>query len=174
MPHKRNPIACALTLAAAQRAPGLVANFLSAMGQEHERGVGGWQSEWPTVAGIIQAAGTAAASMAEVADGLSVDAARMRHNIERSNGLIFAERAMMLLAAELGRDVAHKLLEEATQKSIAQKKRLSEVLAELPDVSSRLDRSVLSQLEVAEQYLGSAETFRKALVDSSSLEKPES
>ena len=174
MPHKRNPIACALTLAAAQRAPGLVANFLSAMVQEHERGVGGWQAEWPVVAGIIQAAGTAAASMGEVAEGFSVDPARMRHNIEATNGLIFAERAMMLLAAELGRDVAHRLLEEVTRKSIAQKKRLSEMLAELPEVVSRLDRSVLAQLEVAEQYLGSAEAFRKALLDSSTFKKPES
>jgi 3-carboxy-cis,cis-muconate cycloisomerase len=174
MPHKRNPIACALTLAAARRAPGLVANFLSGMVQEHERGVGGWQAEWPVVTDIIQAAGTAAASMAEVAEGFSVDPARMRHNIEATNGLIFAERAMMLLAVELGRDVAHKLLEEATRKSIAQKKRLSEVLAELPEASSRLDRSVLAQLEVAEQYLGSAEAFRKALLDSSTLKKPES
>jgi len=172
MPHKRNPIACALTLAAAQRAPGLVANFLSAMVQEHERGVGGWQSEWPTVAGIVQTAGTAAASMAEVAEGLSVNPARMRHNLEATNGLIFAERAMMLLAAEIGRDAAHGLLEEATRKSIAEKKRLSEVLAELPEVSSRLDRSAIAQLEVAEQYLGSAETFRKALVDSSMPKKP--
>ena len=52
MPHKRNPIACALTLAAAERVPGLVASFLSAMVQEHERAVGGWQSEWPTMASI--------------------------------------------------------------------------------------------------------------------------
>ena len=174
MPHKRNPIGCALTLAAAQRVPGLVANFLSGMVQEHERGIGGWQSEWQIVAGIIQAAGTAATSMAEAAEGLSVDPARMRYNIEATNGLIFAERAMMLLAAELGRDVAHELLEDATRKSIAQKKRLSEVLPELPEVSSRVDRSVLAQLEVAEQYLGSAETFRKALVDSSTLQKSES
>jgi 3-carboxy-cis,cis-muconate cycloisomerase len=174
MPHKRNPIACALTLAAARRAPGLVANFLSGMVQEHERGVGGWQAEWPVVTDIIQAAGTAAASMAEVAEGFSVDPARMRHNIEATNGLIFAEKAMMLLAAELGRDLAHKLLEQATRQSIAQKKRLSGVLAELPEASSRLDRSVLAQLEVAEQYLGSAEAFRKALLDSSTLKKPES
>ncbi len=51
MPNKRNPTACALALAAAHRVPGLVASFLSAMVQEHERGVGGWQAEWPIIAG---------------------------------------------------------------------------------------------------------------------------
>jgi 3-carboxy-cis,cis-muconate cycloisomerase len=173
MPHKRNPIACALTLAAAERVPGLVASYLSAMVQEHERAVGGWQSEWPTIASVVQAAGCAAASMAEVAEGLSVDAARMRQNIANTKGMIFAERVTMLLAAELGRDVAHKLLEHALQKAATQKKDLSTVLAELPEVSSRLNRSVLDQLEIPEQYLGSAEVFREALLQISTSKKRE-
>jgi 3-carboxy-cis,cis-muconate cycloisomerase len=173
MPHKRNPIACALTLAAAQRIPGLVASFLSAMVQEHERAVGGWQSEWPTVASIVQSTGSAASSLAEVAEGLSVDPARMRKNIAGTNGLIFAERVMMLLATELGRDVAHKLLEDTIQKSIAQNKNLSTLLAELPEVSSRLSRSLLDQLEIPEQYLGSAEAFREALLNSTTANKGE-
>jgi 3-carboxy-cis,cis-muconate cycloisomerase len=171
MPHKRNPIACAVTLAAAERVPGLVASFLSAMVQEHERAVGGWQSEWPTIASVVQATGSAASSMAEVAEGLSVDPARMRQNIANKRGLIFAERAMMLLAAELGRDVAHKHLEDAIQKSIAQKKDLVALLAELPEVRSRLNRSVLDQLAIPEQYLGSAEAFREALLNSTSNER---
>ena len=173
MPHKENPIACALTLAAAERVPGLVASFLSAMVQEHERAVGGLQSEWPTVASIVQATGAAASSMAEVAEGLSVDTARMRQNITNTKGLIFAERAMMLLAAELGRDVAHKMLEDALQKAASQNKDLSTALAELPEVSSRLNRSVLDQLEIPEQYLGSAEAFREALLNSSTSKKGE-
>lgn len=173
MPHKRNPIACALTLAAAERVPGSVASFLSAMVQEQERAVGGWQSEWPTVASIVQSTGVAASSMAEVAEGLSVDPVRMRQNIANTKGLIFAERAMMLLAAELGRGTAHKLLEDALQKAVAQNKDLSTVLAELPEVISRLNRSVLEQLEISEQYLGSAEAFREALLDSRASNKKE-
>src|SRR5581483_8993494 len=53
MPQKRNPIACSLALASANRVPGLVASFLSAMIQEHERGVGGWQAEWPILSSVI-------------------------------------------------------------------------------------------------------------------------
>jgi 3-carboxy-cis,cis-muconate cycloisomerase len=173
MPHKRNPIACALALAAAHRVPGLVASFLSAMVQENERAVGGWQSEWPTVASIVQSTGSAASSMAEVAEGLSVDSARMRQNIANTKGLIFAERAMMLLAGELGRDVAHKLLEDAIQKSVKQNQDLAAILAELPEVRSRLDRALFDQLEIPEQYLGSAEPFRRALLDRTSSDKGE-
>jgi 3-carboxy-cis,cis-muconate cycloisomerase len=166
MPHKRNPIACALALAAAQRVPGLIASFLSAMLQEHERAVGGWQSEWPTVASIVQSTGSAASSLAELAEGLAVDPERMRRNIASTKGLIFAERVMMLLAPQMGRDVAHKLVEDTIQRSVAQNKDLSALLAELPEVSSCLNRSALDQLEIPEQYLGSAEEFRKALLNS--------
>jgi 3-carboxy-cis,cis-muconate cycloisomerase len=167
MPHKRNPIGCMATLAAAHRVPGHVAAFLSAMGQEHERAVGGWQSEWPTVAAVIQATGLAAASMAEVSEGLSVDESRMRANIEATGGIIFAERAMMILGEKIGRDVAHKLLEEATRKSVTQGRHLIDVLGEMPEVTRHLDSATVARLEVPEEYVGVAEAFRLRLLSSS-------
>jgi len=170
MPNKRNPIACSLTLAATHRVPGLVASFLSAMVQEHERGVGGWQAEWPVVSAVVQSTGVAIASMAEVAEGLSVDAERMRVNIENTNGVIFAERAMMLLGAKLGRDVAHKILETAARKSANEGRNLAAVLAEMPEVSVHLSPAELKQLETPAQYLGSAEAFREALIADSDRE----
>lgn len=173
MPHKRNPVGSALTLAAAQRVPGEVAAFLSAMVQEHERGVGGWQAEWPIVASVIQSTALAAASMAEVIKGLSVDAARMRANIDATRGTVFAEHAMMLLAPKLGRDAAHKVVEEATRKSAKEEENLSEVLAEMPEITAHVEASRLRELEVPEQYLGSAEAFRRALVSSAANSKKE-
>ena len=170
MPNKRNPTACSLTLAAAHRVPGLVASFLSAMLQEHERGVGGWQAEWPIIAAVVQSTGVAIASMAEVAEGLSVDVQKMRLNIENTNGAIFAERAMMLLGAKLGRDVAHKIVEAAVRKSVKEGKHLAAVLAETPEVATHLGPAELKKLETPEQYLGSAEAFRKALVSESDRE----
>ncbi|MFZ0950961.1 MAG: 3-carboxy-cis,cis-muconate cycloisomerase [Candidatus Sulfotelmatobacter sp.] len=166
MPNKHNPTACALTLAAAHRVPGLVASFLSAMLQEHERGVGGWQAEWPIIAAVVQSTGVSIASMAEVAEGLSVDAQKMRFNIENTNGAIFAERAMLLLAPKLGRDAAHKILEAAARKSAKESKNLSAVLGEIAEVKIHVGPAELKQLEAPEQYLGSAEAFRQALTSS--------
>ncbi len=171
MPHKRNPIGCSVTLAAAQRVPPLVATFLSCMVQEHERGVGGWHAEWPVVADVIQATGLAVASMAEVSEGLMVDPERMRNNIEATRGVIFAERAMMLVGAKVGRDVAHKLLEEATRQSVAQQKHLSEILNAMPEVTRHLDAATLRDLETPEKYLGVAEQFRARLIANQSEEK---
>lgn len=172
MPHKRNPIGCAVTLGSAQRLPGLVATFLGETIQEQERGVGGWQAEWQTVASVVQSTGLAACSMAEVVEGLTIDADRMRANIDSTRGGIFSERAMMLLAPEMGRDKAHKLLEEASRRSVEQKRHLSEVLREIPEVTAHLGSEILDLLETPEEYLGSAEAFRTRLLASSRRQAP--
>jgi 3-carboxy-cis,cis-muconate cycloisomerase len=164
MPQKRNPIASALALAAAHRVPGLVAAFLSAMVQEHERGVGGWQSEWATVSEVIQSVGLAIASMAEAAEALTVNSARMRENIESTHGAIFAERASMVLRAKLGREAAQNILEEALQRSEGEERELSEVLAEIPEAAKALGKKVLRDLDTPEDYLGVAEKLRKRLL----------
>jgi 3-carboxy-cis,cis-muconate cycloisomerase len=82
MPHKRNPAGSARALAAAVRTPGLVAAYLTGLVQEHERAVGGWQAEWPTLAALIQTTGAASEAMADVAEGLTVDRERMRRNMD--------------------------------------------------------------------------------------------
>ncbi len=175
MPQKRNPVGCVATLTSAYRVPGLVATFLSSMAQEHERGLGGAQAEWPTVAAVIQATGLAAASMAEVAEGLTVDPARMRANIDATRGSIFAERAMMLLGETLGRDRAHKVLEEATRTSTSRGQHLAEVLAGMPEVTKHIDPAVLRALESPEAYLGMAREFQRRAMsgDTSFSGKPE-
>jgi 3-carboxy-cis,cis-muconate cycloisomerase len=145
MPHKRNPTACMLTIAAAKRTPGLLANFIAGMVQEHERAAGGWQAEWASVQGIVQSAGVALESMAEVAEGLTVDAARMRSNIEATRGAAFAERAMMMLAPEMGRDAAYRAVQESLRTT-----------GSPPN---------LPGLQTPEEYLGSAEAFRRRLLE---------
>jgi len=78
----------------------------------------------------------------------------------------------MLLGAALGRDVAHKILEEAARRSAAEGRRLAEVLAEMPEAARVLDSKALRDLEKAEGYLGVAEALRQRLVAAPG--KPES
>ena len=111
LPHKRNPVRCAIVLAAATRVPGLVGTMLSAMVQEHERALGGWQAEWETLPRIVCLTGGALEQMTELIEGLEIDAARMLANLEATQGLIFSERVAMLLASRLGKAVAHDVLE---------------------------------------------------------------
>jgi 3-carboxy-cis,cis-muconate cycloisomerase len=109
MPHKRNPAGSATILAAATRMPGLVSSFLAAMPQEHERGLGGWHAEAPLLSAIVQTTGAAVAAAADVSENLTVDRDRMRANIGATNGVVFAERAMVLLAPVLGRDAESRV-----------------------------------------------------------------
>ncbi len=61
MPHKRNPVACAAILTAAQRTPGLMATLYASQLQQHERALGGWQAEWETLPELIILVGGALA-----------------------------------------------------------------------------------------------------------------
>ncbi len=82
MPHKHNPVASMVALAAAQRAPQRVAALLAVMPQEFERAAGAWQAElaeWPQL--VITAHGSARA-MAQALPGLRVDTLRMTANID--------------------------------------------------------------------------------------------
>ena len=83
MPHKRNPVAALVAIAAATRAPHQAAALLAAMPQEHGRGLGNWQAElavWPTL--FMTAHGALRALADACCAGLEVDAARMRANID--------------------------------------------------------------------------------------------
>ncbi|HYD70127.1 3-carboxy-cis,cis-muconate cycloisomerase, partial [Azospirillum sp.] len=103
MPHKRNPVACAVMLAASVRAPGLVAGLLSGMVQEHERGLGGWHAEWQALPELGRIVAGAAHHAADAVERLEVDAGRMRRNLDLTDGLIMAEAVSMALARRLGR-----------------------------------------------------------------------
>ena len=113
MPHKRNPVGAALVLSAAARAPMLAATIVAALPQEHERALGGWQAEWPTLAALIETLGSAVQAMGEVAAGLTIDPDAMQANMDATEGAVLAERATFLLAEKMGKQKAGKLVEEA-------------------------------------------------------------
>lgn len=124
MPHKRNPVASMVALAASMRAPHRVAALLAAMPQEHERGLGNWQAELAEWPGLFMSAHGAASALADAAAGLSVDTERMRRNIDSLGGLVFAEAAAMLLARHLGKARAQALLETLSRRAVAEQRPL--------------------------------------------------
>ena len=82
MPHKRNPVGCVHALAAAARMPGLLAAAHAAAIGEHERALGGWQSESATVPEIAGALGSSLDFLETITASLVVDAARMKANLD--------------------------------------------------------------------------------------------
>lgn len=149
MPHKRNPAACAIALAAATRTPGLVASLLAAMVQEHERAAGAWQAEWPVLIDLVECCGSALAALADAVPHLRIDAQRMRANLDAAGSAIYAERAMLARAADTGRDAAYREIAAALAADTP--------LEQLPDMPADLTNP--------ESYLGLAETFRQRLLE---------
>jgi 3-carboxy-cis,cis-muconate cycloisomerase len=157
MPQKRNPLGSAVALAAATRAPGLVATLLSAMVQEGERGLGGWQAEWETLTELTGLLGGALHHLTDAVVGLEIDAARMRENLDAQGGLIFAEGVQTALAARLGREKARRLVRGACDRARAESRPLRDVLAGEAEVGAHLSPAEQAKLFDPESYRGSAE-----------------
>jgi 3-carboxy-cis,cis-muconate cycloisomerase len=159
MPHKRNPVACAVVLSAATRAPALAATMLSAMSQEHERGLGGWHAEWETLPELFRLSAGALHRMSETIAGLEVQPDRMLQNLEMTHGLIYAEAVTMVLGKEIGKAAAHQLVEAASRKAVEKKMHLREILSSDAEVSSRLSAAELEKLFDPRNYTGMANQF---------------
>ena len=141
MPHKRNPVGAALILAAAHRAPMMAAVIVSAMPQEHERALGGWQAEWPTLAALCETLGSAVQAMAEVASGLVVDTDAIQANMDATEAAVMAERATFLLAGKMGKQKASAIVEKALGKGGSFIAALGQLEKELSDEKALLGYS---------------------------------
>jgi 3-carboxy-cis,cis-muconate cycloisomerase len=159
MPHKHNPLTCAVVLAAGQRVPHLVSTMLGAMVHEYQRGLGGWHAEWETLPEIVRLTGGALHHLAAMLPNLEVHTDRMQQNLEATSGLIFAEAITFALAKQLGKPAAHQLVETACQKAIAEKRHLKDVLRAEPSLHAHVAPAELDSLFDAGKYLGSSDVF---------------
>nr|WP_100549241.1 MULTISPECIES: 3-carboxy-cis,cis-muconate cycloisomerase [unclassified Pseudomonas] len=156
MPHKRNPVGAAVLIGAATRAPGLVATMFSAMPQEHERSLGLWHAEWDTLPELCCLVSGALQQALLLVPGLEVDAARMRSNLDLTQGLVLAEAVSIALAQRIGRDAAHHLLEQCCQQAVREGVHLRRVLGANAEVSAQLSAAELDRLLDPALYLGQA------------------
>ncbi|MCU4412253.1 3-carboxy-cis,cis-muconate cycloisomerase [Acinetobacter oleivorans] len=154
MPHKRNPVAAASVLAAANRVPALMSSIYQSMVQEHERSLGAWHAEWLAVPEIFQLCAGALSRTGEVLQGFEVNTQHMQQNLECTNGLIMAEAVMMALAPKIGRLNAHHLVEAACKTAIAQNQHLFDVVSQLDEVKGQFSQTEILEIFKAENYLG--------------------
>jgi 3-carboxy-cis,cis-muconate cycloisomerase len=161
MPHKRNPVAAATALAAATMAPNLAATIFAAQVQDHERSAGPWHAEWPTLPMLQLVTSGALAAIVDIAEGLEVDAARMRVNLDATHGLIMAEAVTMAVAEKIGKSEAHHLVEAASKKAVTEKKGLRDVLTKDSKITAHLDTDRITKLFEPMAYQG----VSQALID---------
>jgi 3-carboxy-cis,cis-muconate cycloisomerase len=166
MPHKRNPVAAATALAAATMAPNLAATMFAAQVQDHERSAGPWHAEWPTLPSLMLVTSGALAAIVDIAEGLEVDAARMRQNLDATAGLIMAEAVTMRLAEKIGKRDAHHLIEAASKKAVAEKKHLRDVLAADASITAQLGADRIAKLFEPMEYQGASQVLIERLLAS--------
>ena len=161
MPHKRNPVAAASALAAATMAPNLAATIFAAQVQDHERSAGPWHAEWPTLPTLLLVTSGGLAAIVDIAEGLEVDAARMRQNLDATGGLIMAEAVTFALAEKIGKSDAHHLIEAASKQAVKDRKHLRDVLCSDPKVTAQLGADEIAKLFEPMAYQGASQ----ALID---------
>jgi 3-carboxy-cis,cis-muconate cycloisomerase len=159
MPQKRNPIASEYILAAARTVHALVPVMLGAMAADHERATGPWQAELLVLPQAFVLTHGALEHAATIAEGMAVDAERMRQNLDVTHGLIVSEAVMMGLAPHLGRGEAHHVVKHACDVALAEGIPLADALGREPTVTAKLGRAAVTRLTDPAHYLGSTDAF---------------
>jgi adenylosuccinate lyase len=143
MPHKRNPVV-------AERICGLarVVRAAATVGLEnvplwHERDISHSSAERVVVPDSFLALDYMLDRFSWLVEGLVVDAARMRANVDASHGLVFSQRVLSaLVASGLGRDHAYRLVQRHALRSWDEGIPFRELVEADPEIGPRLDQSV--------------------------------
>ena len=135
MPHKRNPERSEHldTLARLVRANAGV--LLEGMVGASERDGRSWKAEWLALPEVCLLTTAATALAVELVDGLEVDEAAMRRNLDSWTG---SEQALALLTPRLGKHAAQAALHEALRDGRAAGRTLGEALHDLLPGAERL------------------------------------
>ena len=167
LPHKRNPVAAAAVATASRQGLALLPVLYGSLIAEHQRPVGPWQSEWEALSDLLALAGSAAAQTSETVAGLEVHPEAMAANLDRTRGLLMAERVSLALAGAadgsggglIGRPAAKAAVEAASRRVVASGRTLAEELADDELVAGALSPEQLAELLEPAGYLGSTQVW---------------
>jgi 3-carboxy-cis,cis-muconate cycloisomerase len=154
MPQKSNPIISETLIAAARANANLLATMHQALIQEQERATHGWQLEWLTLPQMFGHTAVALQKALFLSQNLVVNAAQMRENIARGNGLMMAEAITFALAQHMNRSEAKQRVGEAVQVALAQNQHLVDVVQTKTAVPLDWD-----SLRDESSYLGTTQIF---------------
>jgi adenylosuccinate lyase len=130
MPHKRNPILCERITGLARLLRGYVVPALENVALWHERDISHSSVERVILPDAFIGLDYQLHLLARVLDGLEVDPARMRENLDATRGLCFSQRALLVLTDRLGsREAAYARVQAAAMQAWHERRPLREMLA---------------------------------------------
>ncbi|HVP14019.1 MAG TPA: adenylosuccinate lyase [Terriglobales bacterium] len=113
MPHKRNPVRCERVTGLARLLRAYAGAALENEALWHERDISHSSVERVVLPDAFLVADFMAAEIAEILEGLRVDPAAMRRNLEAAGGVVHSQRVLLaLVAAGLARDEAYRIVQE--------------------------------------------------------------
>jgi adenylosuccinate lyase len=139
MPHKRNPIVCERICGLARLLRGYAVAGYEDVALWHERDISHSSVERVALPDAFLVADYLSDRLAFVLEGLHVDAARMRENLEASGGLVFSQRVLLaLVAAGLPREDAYAIVQRCAMTAWRGEGRFKDRLLAEPEVQSLL------------------------------------
>ena len=154
MPQKRNPKLTQDMVAAAAQVRALVPLALEAMQTEHEAD----RTTSLMISHALQDAcgqtGDILSRMETMLEGLQVNEARMRQNLDLSGGLIMGEALMLSLGANIGRQEAHDAIYEAAQAAATTNETFQSLLAKDDTVRAHMSTDQIAELLDPTAYTG--------------------
>jgi len=157
MPHKRNPVRCALIRGAARQVHGHVSVILNAHAQPLERGLGEWHAEWTPLLDSALLVEGALEQAAVLLEGLKVHPEAMRRNLAATGGGIMAEPVSRLLAPTLGQEAAKRISAEAAETARLQGVAYADALQAHSELQGQVEAQALRQATDPALYLGSSQ-----------------
>ena len=167
MPHKRNPILAERITGMARllRADAHVA--IENMALWHERDISHSSAERFVFERALGVAAYMTRTMADLLDGLEVDAERMRVNLEMLGGMVYSEALLLAMVAKgADRQAAYRLVQGAAKRAWAGELAFREALLGDPAVSEWLSADEIERAMDLEHHLaGIAVTYRALGLD---------
>jgi adenylosuccinate lyase len=162
MPHKRNPIGSENLTGAARLLRGYAMTALENIALWHERDISHSSTERVMFPDAFILADYACDRMATIIDQLEVDAERMKHNMDLSQGQLFSSHLLLHLVDKgLSREDAYKLVQSASH-SLKPGQHLKNTLAESAETKKYFSAEDLSSIFSGERHLKNTQsTFKK-------------
>ncbi len=164
MPHKRNPELAERICGLARLLRGNAMASLENVALWHERDISHSSVERVILPDSTIALDYILDLTAFILEGLEVDPARMTENIDRSYGLIYSQRVLLMLTESgLARQVAYEIVQRSSMRAWRERRSFLEILGEDAAVTDRLSVAELKSAFDPAWYLRHVDVvFRRA------------
>ena len=139
MPHKRNPIGSENLTGMARLMRGYMVAAYENVALWHERDISHSSVERVVLPDATIALDYALARMARIVEGLAVYPDRMAENLDRTYGLVYSQRLLlMLIEAGLSREAAYDTVQPLAMRAWRERRSFRDIVEAAPGITDRL------------------------------------